>query len=731
VVGVNRVLGLAALIAAAAAPGLAVSPAYAEPDLVAAVLTGWAAAGVLVTALLHRWLSAASALVMGLPVAFAGVVALVAAFPGRAEGLWPGTVDAVAHSGARILTMALPTPVAADTLALPALTVWRAGAAGALALGGGAPLTAVLGPLLALVGAAVVNGPEVRPAYVPAAVFALAAVVVLALSADQRADPGGAATVVAAGGGRRRALTRALSVGAVLALVASLTVYLGPLALYSSPFRPADLRAEVTPPEETTDGVSPLSYLAAWSAEPGERLMTVTGEEPTELRWVTLSDFDGITWQAGGRYVPVGENVPSPEFPLPARPVRAVDVEIEALPGHWLPSPGIARQVAGAHTAFDPASGGLRVATGAAEGAAYRVAGVVPQYEEETLTTAEEPDREEFAEYLELPAGAPPQIAGIAAEVGTGTPYQRANRLAAHLRSNYGFDPESPGGHGYANLAEFLVEPGEQGGGGTSEQFASAFALLARASGLPSRVVVGFGPGTAVGDGGDDRIIRSGDAVAWGEVYLEGVGWAPFDVMPGDPKENGATPESETGVGADPGEAAGGTAAEEDGLFSPSNGPIDVGDAWARVGRTVAWAVAAAVAAALLAGAARVVRRRYRLAAREPERRLHGAWWELRDGLRMAGAAPRPSDTVTDVLARSDALLPAADGRPRTWALGTALNALAFMGPASGAPRVDAGAARAAADEVRTYTAALRAELPRSRRVLWWLDPRPLLWRRR
>ncbi|MBV2365742.1 transglutaminase family protein [Streptomonospora nanhaiensis] len=735
--------GHAALIAASAAPGLALAPAYVDPVLVGGLLAGWAAAAVLLTTALRRTLGAPATLLAGLVVALSGVAVLARFFPGPERDLARAVLDAVVNSGARILTTSLPTEMAVDTLALPALAVWLSGSAAALAVRAGYPLAGMLCPLLALAGAAVLNGPELAPAYFPAALFALSAVVVLAVAArtpspeELAADvgPGTVVPIAAADRAGRvgRALPRALSLGGVLALVAALTTYLGPLALYGTPIRPADPRAAVSPPEEETQAVSPLSYLAGWTEEPGHRLMTVTSPEPTELRWVTLSHFDGVTWQPEGRYRPSSEVLPDPEQEVPDGPERAIEVEVEELPGHWLPTAGIPERITGTPVAVQPASATLRTRQGDAAGLTYRVRGQVPEYDRETLRAAEEADREAFADYLALPEGAPPEIHAIADAFADGTPYERANWLAAHLRANYGVDPEAPGGHGYANLEELLVPPSEKGGGGTSGQFASAFALLARASGLPSRVVVGFGPGTPAGDGGDERIIRSGDALAWGEVYLEGVGWAPFDVLPGDPKRNGVDQGGEGGEGGGTaGQAAGGTESEEDrGFFRVGGAPLDVGYAWSMAGRTSAGVVAALVLAALLSGAVRGTRRGLRLGARDPRRRLAGAWWELRDGLRLAGAPPRPSDTVTDVLDRSDHLLPPEGGGRRDWTLGRTLNAMAFVPAEERAAGLDADSAERAAEEVRAYTAALRRRLPRVRRVLWWLDPRPLFWRRR
>lgn len=66
---------------------------------------------------------------------------------------------------------------------------------------------------------------------------------------------------------------------------------------------------------------------------------------------------------------------------------------------------------------------------------------------------------------------------------------------------------------------------------GYCQQFASTMTLLARAHGIPARVVIGFLPGTSVGN--DERVVRASDAHAWPELYFHGVGWTRFEPTPG------------------------------------------------------------------------------------------------------------------------------------------------------------------------------------------------------
>jgi transglutaminase-like putative cysteine protease len=97
-------------------------------------------------------------------------------------------------------------------------------------------------------------------------------------------------------------------------------------------------------------------------------------------------------------------------------------------------------------------------------------------------------------------------------------------RAIEHLKSGgytYTLDPPILGQH---SVDEFLFESKL----GFCEHFASAFAFLMRAAGLPARVVTGY-------QGGElnpiDRVftVRQSEAHAWTEVYFAGRGWVRVD----------------------------------------------------------------------------------------------------------------------------------------------------------------------------------------------------------
>jgi transglutaminase-like putative cysteine protease len=76
---------------------------------------------------------------------------------------------------------------------------------------------------------------------------------------------------------------------------------------------------------------------------------------------------------------------------------------------------------------------------------------------------------------------------------------------------------------------------------GWCEQIASSLVVLARANGIPARLVTGFVPG------GRDPVsgtftVRAKDAHAWAEVWFAGSGWVPFDPTADVPLAGDDTP---------------------------------------------------------------------------------------------------------------------------------------------------------------------------------------------
>jgi hypothetical protein len=117
---------------------------------------------------------------------------------------------------------------------------------------------------------------------------------------------------------------------------------------------------------------------------------------------------------------------------------------------------------------------------------------------------------------------------------------------------------KSSTGSGIEQLERFMGK-GSDSRRGYCEQFATSMALLGRASGIPSRVVVGFLEPEYI----DDSYwqFSAWDLHAWPEMYFEGSGWVRFEPTP--PVRTGTAPSYTLQVPNLPGGSSGGSPDEE------------------------------------------------------------------------------------------------------------------------------------------------------------------------
>jgi transglutaminase-like putative cysteine protease len=132
--------------------------------------------------------------------------------------------------------------------------------------------------------------------------------------------------------------------------------------------------------------------------------------------------------------------------------------------------------------------------------------------------------------YTALPTELPERIRDLALSVtSTATnDYDRARMLEAYLSQNFVYTLEPgdlPPGRDFVDYFLFDLQKGY------CTYFASAFVVMARSIGLPTRYVEGFMvSGAPDGDGFINVLNSMGHA--WGEVYFEGYGWIRFEPTP-------------------------------------------------------------------------------------------------------------------------------------------------------------------------------------------------------
>ncbi|WNV84439.1 transglutaminaseTgpA domain-containing protein [Umezawaea sp. Da 62-37] len=467
-------------------------------------------------------------------------------------------------------------------------------------------------------------------------------------------------------------------------------------------FEPREL---VRPPISDVAVTSPLPRLAFWAGIGDTELLRVRGPE-RPLRLVSLADYTGATWRAASLYGPIGA-VEAPDLPPGARVSEStIEVTVGALGGTWLPAIGRPSAVSLDGAAVDADSGSLVLPGELPPGLRYDMTGSTDTPDDEDLLTATVPSGPAARRYVALP-GLPFSLAEYARKSVTGasTPYEKAVAIEQVVRLGRKPDVEAPVGSSYARLETFLFGTTESGANaGTAEQFASAFAVLGRAVGLPTRVVVGFQP---VPEGPDGvRVVRGSDATAWPEVYFDRWGWVPFD------------PVSGTGSGPSPAskrEVLDRLASIPPTPTTPPSAPPPLVQPAAPVAAPLAppaggapfFLLAVPLVPILLLLALRAGHRvRLRRAG------VAGAWSYVLDSLLLAGRTPRRDRAAPDI-ARD-----IADYAPSAVPLAALADRAAF-GPSTVA---EPDAWRLAV-EVR---AGLRRVVPRYRRAFWAIDPRPL-----
>jgi transglutaminase-like putative cysteine protease len=134
--------------------------------------------------------------------------------------------------------------------------------------------------------------------------------------------------------------------------------------------------------------------------------------------------------------------------------------------------------------------------------------------------------RESLERALHLPPGVNPRTRKLAKELrdrhGSDHAVVQAV-LASFTRDGYVYTLSPPllGEHA---VDEFLFSAKS----GFCEHYASAFAVLMRAAGIPARIVTGY-LGGEINPIGEYLIVRQADAHAWTEIWLDGEGWVRVD----------------------------------------------------------------------------------------------------------------------------------------------------------------------------------------------------------
>lgn len=353
---------------------------------------------------------------------------------------------------------------------------------------------------------------------------------------------------------------------AIIVVAATLVTGLAGSALVPAPEARFVLREKVVPPFDPQDYPSPLAGFRKYTKDLGEsELLRITGLNAADkVRLAVMDSYDGRLWdvagpeaQTGGSgsFSLVGESMPEAPL-LVSESSRTVTVSVEAYSGVWLPMVGYPTRLT---LPTEPEDKTQDLRYNAATATTVLTSGVDTGYSYSFDSDMQDAYSDEALENVPtanvtLPAvdRVPDVVAAKAAEyVGTATgPIGQLREIERQLKVNgflsHGLASDavpSRAGHGADRIEELFTRNQMIG---DEEQFAAAFALMARSLGYPARVVMGFAPENV--EDGAEVTITGEDITAWVEVPFEGVGWISFQPTPDEkeiPQDQNPKPKTE------------------------------------------------------------------------------------------------------------------------------------------------------------------------------------------
>ncbi len=441
--------------------------------------------------------------------------------------------------------------------------------------------------------------------------------------------------------------------------------------------------------------------------------VAVPEDERQYWRLTSLDEFDGDAWRARSQYEDVSGPLAATLGPSAVSGTHlSQTVMLTGLGNSYLPAAYELRRViddGGVAMEYEALSGSLiktrRASLAGPRRFTYAVDSAVPAIgDPDRLRRSETSMLEEgfLATNTRLPDDVQELVRSEAERITADarSDYHRALLLQDHFRLDGGFrydlDVHTEGIDG---LEDFLFDVRA----GYCQQFASAYAALARSIGLPTRVAVGFTwgdwqPERGIGGAyvGGAYVVRGRHAHAWPEVYFAGTGWVRFEPTPGRgapgdfaitghvadqarPGPDAAAAGSDQGLepaealrspasaGPDPAGASTDDPEAGSGLARGPAPSADPGVGTAEGSRRLSGGLLAALALVALVSAAGSVPLLKRLRWRRHRERLAGDpaglidfWWTtVLEALALVHLDPRPSETPQELARRVSAVRPA------------------------------------------------------------------------
>ncbi|GAA4265230.1 DUF3488 and transglutaminase-like domain-containing protein [Frondihabitans peucedani] len=265
---------------------------------------------------------------------------------------------------------------------------------------------------------------------------------------------------------------------------------------------------------------------------------TTSSSEGQYLKLVDLVDFSGTRWSPASVRLDAKNTVDAlPAAPGIAKSTRrdtvTTDVSVNLLRSPYLPIPVPPTAITGIDSKWkyvDSSGVTVRSTSEGSQGLDYRVTSkpVDPTRQQIIRSLAQTPASLDAYQSV---SGVPASITRLAKKVtaGAANPFDAAVDLQEYFRNgDFSYSEETPVQEGYDGSGLDMVETFLQRKSGYCVHFASAMAVMARTLGIPSRIAVGFLPGTQEGST-NSWTVTSNDLHTWPELYFQGLGWVPFE----------------------------------------------------------------------------------------------------------------------------------------------------------------------------------------------------------
>jgi hypothetical protein len=300
----------------------------------------------------------------------------------------------------------------------------------------------------------------------------------------------------------------------------------------------------------TGNGNGPLNDFVALRGQlrQGDQvtLMTVSTslDRPQYLRTKVLDRYlDNVGWSptnvSARTPVDNGNELPSPDaggLDADSQTIYSTDVQLTGkFDDNYLPVYYAPKRVENVGGDWRYDSGKSVIVSGRRQGDfSYTVNGQLPTpsvADLESSPALTDEQRNQLPDRLTVvPSNLPSQVSDLANQItrGESSPYLQAKAINDYFtdgRNGFSYSEVTIDGNSGSKLVDFLKNKQ-----GFCEQYAAAMAVMLRVKNIPSRVVIGYTPGTL--DDNGRWTVTNHDAHAWVEAYFAGIGWTYFDPTP-------------------------------------------------------------------------------------------------------------------------------------------------------------------------------------------------------